>query len=234
MAELTDDDTGCRVSPDLPLVIFDCDGVLIDSDRISLRVQAEHLTAIGLPTTYDDCVRDFLGIGMSSSLELIEERLGQPIPADWLSQLSEAVQDALAAELEPVAGIMEALAAIPHRMCVASSTGHEQIEFRLRHTGLYEQFAGHIYSGEDVEHGKPAPDLFLAAAASEQADPARCVVVEDSPAGVQAAGAARMPVLAYAAETPRERLAGADRVFTDMTELPRLIEEVLAADAAAE
>ena len=208
-----------------------CSSIAIGSLYVS---RPEHLTAIGLPTTYDDCVRDFLGIAMSSSLELIR---GAARPADPRRLAVPAERGGAG---RPGS---RARAGRRHRgsaRCDPTSDAWRRVpatsrsKFRLRHTGCsYEQFAGHIYSGEDVEHGKPAPDLFLAAAASEQADPARCVVVEDSPAGVQAAGAARMPVLAYAAETPRERLADADRVFTDMTELPRLIEEILAADAAA-
>ena len=147
---------------------------------------------IALPTSSEsECHRAF---------ELIEERLGQPIPADWLSQLGEAVQDALAAELEPVAGIVEALAAIPHRMCVASSTGHgQESSSGFAIPGCMSSSRGTSTRGRMSSMANRHRDLFLAAAASEQADPARCVVVEDGPAGVQAAAAAGMPVLAYAA-----------------------------------
>jgi beta-phosphoglucomutase-like phosphatase (HAD superfamily) len=97
------------------LVIVDCDGVLVDSDRISLRIQAEALTAIGLPTRYEDCVRDYLGIGMDATLEIVEERLGRPIPAGWVQELDAAVRAAFENELEPVAGVGAALDRIGYR-----------------------------------------------------------------------------------------------------------------------
>jgi HAD superfamily hydrolase (TIGR01509 family) len=184
------------VAPEL--IIFDCDGVLVDSDRISLRVQAEWITTLGLKMTYEDCVREFLGLGMPDTLRILVERLGRPLPASWEADLSSAVSEAFYSELRPVAGVVEALEKIVQPTCIASSGTHQKMRMTLGITELWSHFEGRIYSGEEVRRGKPAPDLFLHAAASMGVAPERCVVVEDSPFGVTAAGVAGMPVLGYA------------------------------------
>jgi HAD superfamily hydrolase (TIGR01509 family) len=214
--------SGGRPRPEL--VIFDCDGVLVDSDRISLRVQAERISALGLETSYDDCVRDFLGLGMPATLRILTERLGRPLPAGWEEDLDAAVRDAFRSELQTVQGIVEALDRIALPTCVASSGSHEKMRLTLGLTGLWDRFAGSIYSGEEVARGKPAPDLFLHAAAQMGAPPGRCVVVEDSAYGVTAARAAGMPVLGYAPEGDGDSLRqGGARVFGSMAELPALL-----------
>jgi HAD superfamily hydrolase (TIGR01509 family) len=207
------------------LVIFDCDGVLVDSDRIGLRIQAERITALGLPTTYEDCVRDFLGIGMPATIAILERRLGAPLPDGWVADLDAAVRDAFRRELRPVAGVEAALDAIALPTRVASSGSQEKMRLTLGLTGLRDHFAGRIFSADEVERGKPAPDLFLLAAERMGAAPADCVVVEDSPAGVAAARAAGMRALGYAAETDPAALRreGAE-TFTAMAELPALID----------
>jgi HAD superfamily hydrolase (TIGR01509 family) len=206
------------------LVIFDCDGVLVDSDRISLRIQAERITALGLPMSYEDCVRDFLGIGMPTTLWILEERLGGPLPAGWEEDLAAAVEEAFRADLEPVQGIEAALERIDPPTCIASSGSHEKMAVTLGLTGLADRFAGRIFSGTEVEHGKPAPDLFLHAAARIGAAPENCVVVEDSPFGVAGALAAGMEALGYAADGDGAALAEAGAtVFTSMSDLPALI-----------
>jgi HAD superfamily hydrolase (TIGR01509 family) len=206
------------------LVIFDCDGVLVDSDRISLRVQAERISALGLETSYEDCVRDFLGLGMPATLRILTERLGGPLPADWERDLDVAVQDAFRAELRPVPGIEQALDRIDLPICIASSGSHEKMRLTLGLTGLWDRFSGWIYSGEEVQRGKPAPDLFLHAASRMSTPPQHCVVVEDSPFGVAGARAAGMSALGYAPEGDGERLAdeGAE-TFGSMEELPALL-----------
>jgi HAD superfamily hydrolase (TIGR01509 family) len=209
------------------LVIFDCDGVLVDSDRISLRIQAEALTAIGLSTRYEDCVRDYLGIGMDATLEIVEQRLGRPIPDGWVQELDAAVRAAFGKELEPVAGVRAALDSISYPTCIASGSTHARLRLTLGLTGLYDRFAGRIYSVEDVNRAKPAPDLFLHAAAGMNTRSEHCVVIEDSPAGIAAAKAAGMRALGFAAETPIERLRQADATFRDMRQLPVLIESTL-------
>jgi HAD superfamily hydrolase (TIGR01509 family) len=207
------------------LVIFDCDGVLVDSDRISLRIQAERISTLGLEMSYEDCVREFLGLGMEATLEILAERLGQPLPEGWEKELDAAVREAFRRELQPVPGVVEALEEIELPTCVASSGSHEKMRLTLGLTGLHDRFAGRIFSGEEVEQGKPAPDLFLHAAARMSTPPERCVVIEDSPFGVTAARAAGMRALGFAAMTSAERLVAADNVFTTMADLPGLVAE---------
>ena len=141
------------------LVIFDCDGVLVDSDRISLRVQAEMLCELGVPTSYDACARDFLGIGMTATLAAITARLGRPVPPSWIDELDRAVRTACSHELTLIPGIVEALNQITVPTCIASSGSYEKMQFTLGLTDLYRSFEGRIFSGDEVEHGKPAPDL---------------------------------------------------------------------------
>jgi HAD superfamily hydrolase (TIGR01509 family) len=205
------------------LVIFDCDGVLVDSDRISLRIQAEWISALGLPMTYEDCVRDFLGLGMGPTLQIVAERLGRAVPEGWEAELAAAVHEAFARELRPVPGIVEALDEIGSPTCIASSGSHRKMRLTLGLTGLWDRFAGRIFSADEVERGKPAPDLFLHAASRMAAPPERCVVVEDSPFGVAAANAAGMIALGFAALTPSSRLGGADATFASMADLPGLL-----------
>jgi HAD superfamily hydrolase (TIGR01509 family) len=205
------------------LVIFDCDGVLVDSDRISLRIQAERISALGLEMSYDDCVRDFLGLGMPATLRILAERLGRPVPERWEAELDAAVRDGFRRELTPVPGVAKALEGIELPACVASSGSHEKMRLTLGLTGLWDQFAGRIFSADEVKRGKPAPDLFLHAASRMSTPPQRCIVVEDSPFGIAAAKAAGMSALGFAAATPAARLDGADAVFTAMEDLPGLI-----------
>jgi HAD superfamily hydrolase (TIGR01509 family) len=205
------------------LVIFDCDGVLVDSDRISLRIQAERISALGLEMSYEECVRDFLGLGMASTLRLLGERTGRPVPEAWVAELETAVSEAFRRDLTPVPGVAEALDRIELPTCVASSGSHSKMRLTLGLTGLWERFSGRIFSADEVPRGKPAPDLFLHAAARMSIPPERCIVVEDSPFGVAAARAAGMHSLGFAALTPAERLADADAVFSAMTDLPNVL-----------
>jgi HAD superfamily hydrolase (TIGR01509 family) len=211
------------------LVIFDCDGVLVDSDRISLRIQAERIRALGLPLSDEDCVHEFLGIGMPATLRRIEGWLGRPLPNGWEAELEAEVEAAFRRELRPVPGIVEALDQISLQTCIASSGSHEKMTLTLGLTGLYERFAGRIFSAEEVERGKPDPDLFFYAAERMGVVPERCVVIEDSPWGVAAGVAAGMSVLGYAADGDPQatalREAGAI-VFTRMTDLPGLLAAV--------
>ncbi len=209
------------------LVIFDCDGVLVNSDRISLRIQAEWISALGLEMTYEDCVRDFPGLGMPATLRILGERLGRPVPSGWEVGLDGDVREAFERELRPVPGVVEALDRIDLPTCVASSGSQEKMRFTLGLTGLWARFAGRIHSADEVARGKPAPDLFLHAAASMDVSPERCVVVEDSPPGVIGARAAGMAALGYAPDGTGEDLEreGA-RAFGSMTELPGLLADL--------
>lgn len=206
------------------LVIFDCDGVLVDSDRISLRIQAEWISALGLETSYEDCVRDFLGLGMPATLRILAERLGRPLPSGWEKELDAAVREGFRRELQPVRGVVEALEEIDLPTCIASSGSQEKMRFTLGLTGLWDRFVGRIYSAEEVRRGKPAPDLFLRAASCMATPPERCVVVEDSPFGVAGAKAAGMSALGYSAEGNGELLEreGA-KTFESMVDLPALL-----------
>jgi HAD superfamily hydrolase (TIGR01509 family) len=207
------------------LVIFDCDGVLVDTERLAVRVESDYLTELGWPLTQAEIVERFTGQTDQYMDEAIEAQLGHRLPPDWKEQFQRRYREAFAAELVPVEGIVEVLDQLTVPACVASSGSHDKLRFTLGHTGLYERFEGRIFSGYEVANGKPAPDLFLHAAARMGAEPARCAVVEDTLFGVQAARAAGMAVFGYAGGvTPPERLAGeATVVFEDMRDLPRLL-----------
>jgi HAD superfamily hydrolase (TIGR01509 family) len=209
------------------LVIFDCDGVLVDSERISVRVEAELLAELGWPLSEAEIVERFMGRTDEYMDEAIEAQLGDRLPADWKVRFHERYRAAYAAELAPVDGVLEALDRIDLPTCVASSGSHEKLRFTLGHTGLYERFEGRIFSGYEVANGKPAPDLFLHAAARMGVEPGACAVVEDSHYGVLAARAAGMRAFGYAGGlTPAHRLEGpGTRVFHDMRKLPALIAE---------
>jgi HAD superfamily hydrolase (TIGR01509 family) len=205
------------------LVIFDCDGVLVDSDRLSLEIQARHLTDLGLPMSAEDCSREFLGIGMESTLETITGMLGRPVPEGWLDALEAEVAEAFRRELQAVPGVVDALDQIDIPTCIASGGSHEKMRLTLGLTGLLDRFDGRIYSAREVQSPKPAPDLFLHAAAESGVDPTRCLVVEDSPFGVAAAKAAGMRCFGFAALTGADRLVDSDAIFSSMAELPGLI-----------
>jgi HAD superfamily hydrolase (TIGR01509 family) len=209
----------------LDLVIFDCDGVLVDSERIAVRIDAEVLAELGWPLSEAEIVERFVGRSHEFMVGEIEAQLGHPLPPDWEDSFHHRYREAFEAELVPVDGVVEALEAISIPTCVASSGVHAKIETNLRLVGLYERFEGRIFSVADVANGKPAPDLFLHAAATLGVEPAACAVVEDSTYGVEAARAAGMRAFGYAGGvTPTERLAGPGTVvFHDMRELPELL-----------
>jgi HAD superfamily hydrolase (TIGR01509 family) len=197
--------------------------VLVDSERIATRIDVEVLTELGWTITQAEVIERFVGKTDAAMRQEVEEFLGRPVSADW-ERFAHRYRDAFASELRPVDGIVDALDAIEIATCVASSGTPESIETKLRLTGLWERFEGRISSAADVEHGKPAPDLFLHAARTTGVEPAACAVVEDSPFGVQAARAAGMRSFGYAGGImPAERLRGADVVFADMRELPGLL-----------
>jgi HAD superfamily hydrolase (TIGR01509 family) len=208
----------------LELVIFDCDGVLVDSERIAVRIDAEMLAELGWPLSEQEVIERFMGRTTEDMLRAIEAEIADLEPG-WEIEFDHRYMEALAAELTPVDGVVEALDAIDLPTCVASSGSHDKLRFTLGHTGLYPRFEGRIFSAHDVERGKPAPDLFLHAARTMGADPEACAVVEDSRYGVQAARAAGMRAFAYGGGlAPRDQLAGPGTVvFDDMRELPRLL-----------
>jgi HAD superfamily hydrolase (TIGR01509 family) len=209
------------------LVIFDNDGVLVDSEPISNRLLAAYLTELGHPTSYEESIRDYMGSAMHRIHELVLERTGRRLPEDFDDVFHARVFAAFEQELVAVAGasvVLEKLAADGVPYCVASSGSHERIRMGHRTTGLDRWFdEERIFSSQDVGRGKPAPDLFLYAAEKMGVAPERCVVIEDSPLGVQAAIAAGMDVYGFTAMTPAEKLSGADRLFSHMEELADLL-----------
>ncbi|HEV7625706.1 MAG TPA: HAD family hydrolase [Streptomyces sp.] len=209
------------------VIIFDNDGVLVDSEPISNRVLAGYLTELGHPTTYEDSIRDYMGAALHRVHDVVLERSGQRLPDHFDDTFHSRVFAAFQRELKPVAGVPELLAKLDAEglpYCVASSGSHERIRVALRKTGLYEHFGEErIFSSQDVGRGKPAPDLFLHAAERMGADAGRCAVVEDSPLGVRAAVAAGMDAYGYTAMTPREGLSGATAFFSEMGELGALL-----------
>jgi HAD superfamily hydrolase (TIGR01509 family) len=213
------------VRPPISLVIFDCDGVLVDTERIAVRIDVMVLAELGWPMTEAEVVERFMGRSDEEMTAEIEAHLGRRLPASWEAPFRHLYRQAFEAELEPVAGVVEALDAIAIPTCVASSGTHEKIRFTLGLTGLYERFAGRIFSVGDVARGKPAPDLFLHAAGRMGVPPAQCAVVEDSRYGVEAARAAGMRAFGYAGGlAPKGALAGPQTiVFEDMRELPGLL-----------
>lgn len=206
-------------------MIFDCDGVLVDSEPLSNRVLAECLAEIGMPMTVDDSIEAFMGRSWADCLRIIERRLGRPAPSDLTARYRARQFAAFERELRPVAGIEAALEEIELPTCVASSGPHAKMRLSLGLTELWPRFEGRIFSASEVERGKPAPDLFLHAAARMGWEPASCAVVEDSRVGIEAAIAAGMTALGYADHAGPAALerAGAGATFTDMHELPGIL-----------
>jgi HAD superfamily hydrolase (TIGR01509 family) len=206
------------------LVIFDCDGVLVDSERLAVRTEAEILSSLGWSLTETDIVERFVGRSADYMHQEIERHLGRSV--DWNVEFESRYREVFERELVAVPGIMEALDEITMPMCVASSGSHDKMRFTLGKTGLLDRFAGHIFSVDEVTNGKPAPDIFLFAAENMEAVPARCAVVEDSASGVTAGLAAGMVVFAFAGGvTSAEQLSieGA-MIFHDMEGLPALLQ----------
>ena len=213
------------MSTSISLVIFDCDGVLVDTERIAVKLDVVVLGRLGWTLTEAEVIDRFMGRTDEEMTREIEAHLGRRLPRDWEEPFRHLYRDAFAAGLAPVPGIVDALDAIALPTCVASSGTHEKIRFTLGLTGLYERFAGRIFSASEVARGKPAPDLFLLAASRMAVSPAACAVVEDSRYGVEAARAAGMRAFGYAGGlAPRRSLEGPHTVvFDDMRELPRLL-----------
>ena len=217
----------------IDLVIFDCDGVLVDSEIISCRAHAEMLTRYGYPISADQVHDRFLGRSSHSARLEVERDLGRALPDDFHEQLNARLFGALETSLEAMPHIEGALDAIAQPVCVASSGPPEKIRLSLTRTGLYGRFSPHIFSATQVEHGKPAPDLFLFSAGQMGASPTRCLVIEDSVAGITGALAAGMTLLGFhggshcrPGHADALRSAGAVATFDDMRQLPGLIVQI--------
>jgi HAD superfamily hydrolase (TIGR01509 family) len=223
----------------IDLIIFDCDGVLVDSEVISCRAHADVLTRHGYPITSEQVSERFLGRSTKQANLEIETELGRKLPDAYHGDLQDELLRAFEADLEAIRGIHDVLDVVTQAVCVASSGSHERMRVSLGRASLYERLAPNIFSSSQVTNGKPAPDLFLFAASEMGVPPARCVVIEDSLAGIAGARAAGMKVFGFCggshcgaghAETLRQ--AGADLTFSDMHQLPELLRRV-AANAVA-
>ena len=221
------------MNPQVDLVIFDCDGVLVDSEVISCRAHAETLTRHGYPITSEQVFDRFLGRSMRQATLEVEAELGRSLPDDFHTQVYAEIFRLFAASLEATPHIEEALAAIALPVCVASSGPPEKISASLNRVGLYDRFAPHIFSAVQVRKGKPAPDLFLFAAEQMRTSPARCLVIEDSVSGITGALAAGMTVLGFHGGShcgpgyaDTLRTAGAIATFDDMRQLPDLVAQI--------
>ncbi|MCB2202096.1 HAD family hydrolase [bacterium] len=220
------DPTSKATLTDWSLIIFDCDGVLVDSEPITNRIFCRMLNEIGLDISFKETMSTFMGRTMDSCVEIIEKRLGRPVPDNFIEEYHRRIIPAFEGELTAVDGVEAALDVLPVPTCVASSGSHEKMRATLGITGLLPRFEGRLFSGTEVPRGKPFPDLFLHAAATMGAVPERCAVIEDSVPGVQAGVAAGMTVFGYAGFTPSDRLLEAGAlVFDNMRELPRLLAE---------
>lgn len=209
-----------------PLVIFDCDGVLVDSEAIASTVFAEHLTRAGLPHTPKECLMRFTGLSLDSCKTLIEAGSGVLLPEDFFLQLQRETFARFSEALQPVPGVVDVLEFLhEHKWpcCVASSGSHEKMAMTLEKTGLRKYFGDRVFSASDVLRGKPAPDLFLHAARSQDCQPARCIVIEDSIPGVLAGIAAGMQVCAFG---ERHAVSADAQVLTCMSELPAILESM--------
>ena len=216
------------------LVIFDCDGVLVDSEPISFAVLREMLADAGLTFSEEWAYENFLGKSMASITAMISREHNLTLDEGMLAAMRQRLYERFEAELEPVAGIDDVLTDFPHAFCVASSSQLERIRLCLTKTRLIDYFEPNIFSASMVRNGKPAPDLFLHAARTMGYEPGRCIVIEDSPAGIRAAKAAGMTALAFTGASHAsvsnlrsvvESLKPAV-IFDDMAQLPGLIREL--------
>ena len=217
------------------LLIFDCDGVLVDSESLSCRIDAEFLTQIGIPYTAEEIARQFLGVSLKTMIARIEAERGCRLPDDFSERLNSILFARFETDLKPIEGVRDAILSLPYPRCVASSSVPERIALSLRITGLSDLFDD-IFSSTQVPRGKPAPDLFLHAASNMKARPEDCLVIEDSVAGVQAALAAGMRVIGFTGgghcgpdHAEKLRQAGAPLVIDRMADLPDAVRRTMRA-----
>jgi HAD superfamily hydrolase (TIGR01509 family) len=208
------------------LIIFDCDGVLIDSEMLANRSEVEFLKSFGIEFELDDYMARFVGKNTQDVLTGIELSHGVKLSAEFWESVAENTLSVFQTELKPTIDIFECLDSIAKPKCVASSSSLARLDMTLKITGLFDHFSPNIFSSEQVKQGKPAPDVFLFAAKQMQVSPDRCVVIEDSLTGVRAGVAAGMNVLGYAggSHIPPGHQAkllseGAIEVFSEMSQI---------------
>jgi HAD superfamily hydrolase (TIGR01509 family) len=213
------------------LIIWDCDGCLVDSEVISCGVGAQILTDWGYPISTRENIDRFAGKGDSEVKKIIEEETGRPCDIARRPEKKQALLAAFEKDLKPTDGLMDILDGLQAPQCIASGSGFDHLACALRVTGLSQRFENKIFSSSQVPHGKPAPDVFLFAAAQMETTPEKCLVIEDSVFGIQAAKAAGMTVFAYLggshvndAWRTRIEAEAPHVIFDDMRQLPSLIE----------
>ncbi|MGH3402511.1 MAG: HAD family hydrolase [Streptosporangiaceae bacterium] len=207
------------------LVIFDCDGVLVDSERVIAKVCVRELALCGWSMSEQQFATRFVGRSRDVWKSEVRIRLGDVASEQWFEHVDKEIETALEKDLVPVSGVIEVLSDLNLPVCVASNSNHARIESALQKTALWPYFAGRCFSSDDVDYGKPSPDLFLYAAKSCGVSPAECAVVEDSPAGVEAAMAAGMKCFVYTGGLiDATRLSKVDAIpFNDMRHLKQLL-----------
>ena len=217
------------MSPNNLLVIFDCDGVLVDTEGITASVSAEILTELGWPRTPDEILHEFMGCTEEYWASRVLEMTGRQVDAAWTAEFEHRYEMSMTRGLTSVPGVEEALSSITATTCVASNGPHDKIRRNLDRTGLLPLFEGRIFSAQDVAEGKPSPQLFLHAARSLGFPPNRCLVVEDSPHGVTAAVRAGMTCVAYVSGLlPASRLKADDvTLIHDLRDLPPIVSQML-------
>ncbi|MES2534089.1 MAG: HAD family phosphatase [Pseudomonadota bacterium] len=214
-------------------VLFDCDGVLVDSEPITNRVLAEMMTELGWPLTPAQSIGIFLGKAVKDEAPLILEKTGFAITPEWLQGFWVRRNAALDRDLVEIPGAPSAvrslLATLDGRIACASGADRRKVELQLQKVGIYDVFEGRIFSGHETPRSKPYPDVYLAAAAALGVDPKRCAVVEDTTTGATAGVAAGATVFGYSPDglghstADALRAVGVSRIFTDMAELPQVI-----------
>jgi beta-phosphoglucomutase-like phosphatase (HAD superfamily) len=224
---------GVKVKQKFEAVLFDCDGVLVDSEAITNGVLREMLEELGWTLTAQECMRLFIGKAVKDERGLIEAHTGQPLTEDWLVRFRERRNVGLMRGVQPIRGAVGAVAAIHRhfdgRIACASGADRFKVELQLDKCGLMPYFAGRIFSGHETPRSKPAPDVYLAAAAALGVEPARCAVIEDTVTGVAAGIAAGATVFGYSPpevghDVPQLlRQAGAVDILTEMEQLPALL-----------
>jgi HAD superfamily hydrolase (TIGR01509 family) len=229
------DETTTPVRGVTVLIIFDCDGVLVDSEVLAHELLAAMMTELGHGMTTGEAISKFAGRRLTDVLDLAEATLGRAVPGEVGRRYAALLADRLRRDLRPIDGVEAAIAALPYRRCVASSSSVERVRLSLEATGLLPLFEGRIFSAAQVARGKPAPDLYLLAARTMGVAPRRCVVIEDSPLGVTAGVAAGMTVIGFAggghadADLVRKlSAAGARRVLSSMRDLASTVAKLAA------
>jgi HAD superfamily hydrolase (TIGR01509 family) len=206
------------------VIIFDCDGTLVDSERLGHEVLVEHVAQHGLKLTVEDAMTRFRGIKMAESIAQLEALLGRSLPDSFVPELRARMAQAFMARLQPVDGALELVRSLTLPFCVASSGPREKIELSLSVTGLLPYFTGRIFSSYEVGAWKPSPGLFIHTARTMNASPERCLVVEDSLPGVEAGLAAGMRVVAFQPNARDARIPAEVRVISSLRELPALLD----------